>query len=183
MGQGWNEDGQITWKLCFLAQLCLHYISIPLRQPTTKRGVLIPATNTYTPTNYQMPRRHKNLSNRGDRSPWYQDKKAPQKPLRSSPQVQHTGMYTKKILPLGGRDLEPLGVRAAIQDEPINIQEYIRKMAPTDELLNEWLRLLKPREREDIEKSYQCLEKAGLRDSTEVLMKAAEEKALSPRVI
>ena len=40
-------------------------------------------------------------------------------------------------------------VRATIQDEKTNIQEYIRQMAPRDKLLNECLRLLKPRRGEE----------------------------------
>ena len=80
-----------------------------------------------------------------------------------------------------------MNVRATIQDETTNIPKYL-----SDELLSECVRLLKPRGGEeeeeelsrkdkclhgmcqrqieevaDIEKSYQWLEKAGLKDSTE----------------
>ncbi len=37
-----------------------------------------------------------------------------------------------------------MSVRATIQDETTNIQEYIRKMAPSDDLLSECLRQEKP---------------------------------------
>ncbi len=48
----------------------------------------------------------------------------------------------------GGRGL--MSVRATIQDETTNIQEYIRKMAPSDDLLSECLRQEKPiREEEE----------------------------------
>ncbi|KAI3377065.1 hypothetical protein L3Q82_000275 [Scortum barcoo] len=79
-------------------------------------------------------------------------------------------------------------------------------MAPSDELLSEYLRQQKPDSEEqleaswmdkplhgmyhrqieevpDIRKSYQWLEKAGLKDSTEVLIMVAQEPALSTRVI
>ena len=87
-----------------------------------------------------------------------------------------------------------MSVRAAIQDETTKIKEYIRKMAPSDELLNDCLRLLKPMRGEqeeeelswkdngmyhrqieevaEIERSYQWIEKAGLKDSTEALIMA-----------
>ena len=80
-------------------------------------------------------------------------------------------------------------------------------MAPKDELLSEYLRQQKPDDAEeeeepswrdkplhgmyhrqieevaDIKKSYQWLEKAGLKDSTEALIMAAQEQALSTRSI
>ena len=75
-------------------------------------------------------------------------------------------------------------------------------MAPSDELLSYYLRLLKPRGGEeelswkdkplhsmyhpqmdvaDIRKSYQWLAKDGLKDSRETLIMEAEEQALSNR--
>lgn len=83
----------------------------------------------------------------------------------------------------------------------------MEKMAPNDELLNECLRQQKPNKEEgpeepswkdkplhgmyhrqieevaDIEKTYQWLEKAGLKDSTEALIMAAQEQALNTRSI
>ncbi|TWW71484.1 hypothetical protein D4764_17G0009670 [Takifugu flavidus] len=80
-------------------------------------------------------------------------------------------------------------------------------MAPTDPLLSECLRQQKPTKEEepeglswkdqplhgmdhrqieevaDIQKTYQELEKAGLEDSTEALLMAAQELALSTRAI
>ena len=44
----------------------------------------------------------------------------------------------------GGRGL--VSVKATIQDETTRIQEYIRKMAPNDDLLSECLRQQKPSE-------------------------------------
>ena len=94
-------------------------------------------------------------------------------------------LYTKRNK--GGQGL--VSVRATVQDETTKIQEYIRKMAPKDELLSEYLRQQKPDDAEeeeepswrdkplhgmyhrqieevaDIKKSYQWLEKAGLKDS------------------
>ena len=86
-----------------------------------------------------------------------------------------------------------------IQDETMKIQDYIRKMAPSDELLSESLRQQTPNnydennepsscwkdkplrsmyhqqieEVADIKISYSWLEKAGLTDSIEVLIMAA----------
>ena len=112
-------------------------------------------------------------------------------------------LYTKRNE--GGRGL--VSIRATVQDETTKIQEYIRKMAPKDELLSEYLRQQKPDDAEeeeepswrdkplhgmyhrqieevaDIKKSYQWLEKAGLKDSTEALIMAAQEQALSTRSI
>jgi len=99
-----------------------------------------------------------------------------------------------------------VSVRATIQDDTTKIQESIGKMAPSDELLSECLRLQKPREGRDeeeelswkhnplhgmyhqqiqgvadIAKSYQLLEKAGLKHSTDALIIAAQEQSLSTR--
>ena len=96
-----------------------------------------------------------------------------------------------------------MSIRATIQDETTKIQEYIRNLAPSDELLNQCLRHLAPgkggeveeepslkdkplhgmyfRQIEDvaeIEKSYQWLEKVG-QNGTEALIMAAQEQALS----
>ena len=46
-----------------------------------------------------------------------------------------------------------MSIRATIQDETTKILEYIRKTAPRDELLSEWLGQLKPRGEEDDEPS------------------------------
>ena len=105
----------------------------------------------------------------------------------------------------GGRGL--VSVQVTIQDETLDIQECIRKMAPKDELLGECLRQQQrgtddqPEEVSwhskalhgmyhqqiaevaDIRKSYQWLEKAGLADSTEALILAAQEQALGTRSI
>ncbi len=98
-----------------------------------------------------------------------------------------------------------MSVRATVQDETTKIQEYIRKMAPKDELLSKYFRQHKPgnahkedesswrdkllhsmyhcqiEEVADIKKFYQWLEKAGLKDSTKALIMAAQEQALSTR--
>ena len=79
-----------------------------------------------------------------------------------------------------------MSVGATIQEETAGLEEYIRKMAPSDDLLGECLRQQKPRKEEelgglswedkplhgmyhrqiegvtDIEKTYQWLEMAGL---------------------
>uniref|UniRef100_A0A669EZW7 Reverse transcriptase domain-containing protein n=1 Tax=Oreochromis niloticus TaxID=8128 RepID=A0A669EZW7_ORENI len=105
----------------------------------------------------------------------------------------------------GGRGL--VSVSTTVQDETRNIHEYITKMAPTDSVLSEYLRQQKPKKEEegeepswkdrplhgmyhrqieevaDIQKSYQWLDKAGLKDSTEALIMAAQEQALSTRSI
>ena len=47
-----------------------------------------------------------------------------------------------------------VSIRPTIQDETTKVQEYIRKMAPSDELLSECLRLLKPRGCEEEELSW-----------------------------
>ncbi|TWW76598.1 hypothetical protein D4764_13G0012600 [Takifugu flavidus] len=81
-----------------------------------------------------------------------------------------------------------------IQEETTSLREYIKKMAPTDPLLSECLRQQKPTKEEeperlswkdkpihgmyhrqieevaDIEKTYQWLTNAGLKDSTEALL-------------
>ena len=44
-----------------------------------------------------------------------------------------------------------MSIRATVQDETSKIQEYIRKMAPKDELLSECLRQQKPDESEEKE--------------------------------
>ncbi|KAI3356768.1 hypothetical protein L3Q82_003449 [Scortum barcoo] len=103
--------------------------------------------------------------------------------------TMHGGFYTKRKK--GDQGL--VSVRASLQDETTKITEYIRKMVPSDELLSEYLRQQKPDREEqlevswvdkllhgmyhrqieevaDIRKSYQWLEKAGLKDSTEVLI-------------
>lgn len=107
-------------------------------------------------------------------------------------------LYTKRSE--GGRG--PVSAKTTVQDETTKIQEYIRKMAPKDEGLSEYLRQQKPEgedkqdeepswrdkplygmyhrqieEVADIKKSYQWLEKAGLKDSTEALIMAAQEQA------
>jgi len=56
-------------------------------------------------------------------------------------------LYTKRKE--GGRAL--VNIRATIQDETTKNQEYIRKMAPGDELVSECLRPLKPRGSEEEE--------------------------------
>ncbi|TWW77705.1 hypothetical protein D4764_12G0010950 [Takifugu flavidus] len=112
-------------------------------------------------------------------------------------------LYTKRKE--GGRGL--VSVRTTVQEETTSLQEYIKKMAPTDPLLSECLRQQKPTKEEepeglswkdkplhgmyhqqieevaDIEKTYQWLTKAGLKDSTEALIMAAQEQALSTRAI
>ncbi len=113
-------------------------------------------------------------------------------------------LYTKRSE--GGRGL--VSVKTTVRDETTKIQEYIRKMAPKDEGLSEHLRQQKPESEDkedeepswrdkplhgvyhrqieevaDIKKSYQWLEKAGLKDSTEALIMAAQEQALSTRSI
>ncbi len=47
-----------------------------------------------------------------------------------------------------------MSVRVIVQDKTTMIQEYISKMAPKDELLNEYLRQQKPRNAEDDEPSW-----------------------------
>ena len=76
---------------------------------------------------------------------------------------------------------------AAIQDEMVGFQEYIKNMAPSDEPLSECLRQLKPnmplhgtyhhQPEEDIDmgKAYQWLEKAGLKDSIEAVIMATQD--------
>ncbi|KAF7652027.1 hypothetical protein LDENG_00102410 [Lucifuga dentata] len=105
----------------------------------------------------------------------------------------------------GGKGL--VSVRATIQEETRSIQEDIKKMTPQDKPLSECLRQQKTEGDEeqeetswktkplhgmyyqqiegvaDIMKSYQWLEKAGLKDSTEALIMAAQEQALSTRSI
>ncbi|XP_076610522.1 uncharacterized protein LOC143335176 [Chaetodon auriga] len=99
----------------------------------------------------------------------------------------------------GGRGL--VSVRVTIREETASLWEYIRKMAPNDDLLSECLRQQKPSQEEpeglawtdkphrqleevaDITKTYQWLEKAGLNDSTEALIIAAQEQALNTRSI
>ncbi|KAK7879105.1 hypothetical protein WMY93_034112 [Mugilogobius chulae] len=104
----------------------------------------------------------------------------------------------------GGRGL--VSVRATIQDETSEIHKYIKDKAPTDGVLSECLRQWgtdevleeepswedKPlhgmyhrniTEVADLKKSYQWLERAGLKDSTEALILAAQEQALSTRAI
>ena len=100
-----------------------------------------------------------------------------------------------------------VSVQVTILDETQNIQEYIHKKAPKDKLLGECLRQQQrgtddqPEEMPlhskalhgmyhrqivevaDIRKSYQWLEKAGLTDSTEALILAAQEQALGTRSI
>ncbi|TWW73235.1 hypothetical protein D4764_15G0006290 [Takifugu flavidus] len=98
-------------------------------------------------------------------------------------------------------------MRRQLGEETTRLQEYIKKMAPTDPLLSECLRQQKPSKEEepeglswkdqplhgmdhrqieevaDIKKTYQELEKAGLEESTEELIMAAQELALSTRAI
>ncbi|KAK7895269.1 hypothetical protein WMY93_020594 [Mugilogobius chulae] len=105
----------------------------------------------------------------------------------------------------GGRGL--VSVRVTIQDETSEIHKYIKDKAPTDGVLSECLRQWgtddevleeepswedKPlhgmyhrniTEVADLKKSYQWLERAGLKDSTEALILAAQEQALSTRAI
>uniref|UniRef100_A0A8C4WGB1 Reverse transcriptase domain-containing protein n=1 Tax=Gopherus evgoodei TaxID=1825980 RepID=A0A8C4WGB1_9SAUR len=105
----------------------------------------------------------------------------------------------------GGQGL--VSVKATVLDETRSIQEYISKTAPKDELLRECLRQQQTWEEDqaeevpwqdkilhgmyhrqiaevaDIGKSYQRLERAGLKDSTEALIIAAQEQALSTRSI
>ena len=63
--------------------------------------------------------------------------------------TMHGGIHPKSsILRLktkqreGGRGL--VSIRATIQEEPASLQEFIKKMAPTDDLRSECLRQLKP---------------------------------------
>uniref|UniRef100_A0A3B5PPD0 Reverse transcriptase domain-containing protein n=1 Tax=Xiphophorus maculatus TaxID=8083 RepID=A0A3B5PPD0_XIPMA len=104
----------------------------------------------------------------------------------------------------GGRGL--VSVRTTVQDETTKIHKYIRDKASTDNVLSEYLRQQgtevevpeipswqdKPlhgmyhqqiTQVADISKSYQWLEKAGLKDSTEALILAAQEQALNTRAI
>ncbi|TWW65015.1 hypothetical protein D4764_22G0006620 [Takifugu flavidus] len=105
----------------------------------------------------------------------------------------------------GGREL--VSVQTTVQEEATSLREYTKKMAPTDPLLSECLRQQKPTKEEepeglswkdkplhgiyhrqiekvaDIEKTYQWLTKAGLKDSIEALLMAAQEQALSTREI
>ncbi|KAK7877340.1 hypothetical protein WMY93_031944 [Mugilogobius chulae] len=104
----------------------------------------------------------------------------------------------------GGRGL--VSMRVTIQDETSKIHKYIKDKAPTDGVLSECLRQWgtdevleeepswedKPlhgmyhrniTEVADLKKSYQWLERAGLKDSTEALILAAQEQALSTRAI
>ncbi|XP_051931065.1 uncharacterized protein LOC127607055 [Hippocampus zosterae] len=105
----------------------------------------------------------------------------------------------------GGRGL--VSVRATVQDETSKLHEYIKEKAPTDDVLRECLRQWgtedealeegpswedKPlhgmyhrtiTEVADLKKSYQWLERTGLKDSTEALILAAQEQALSTRAI
>ena len=98
-------------------------------------------------------------------------------------------------------------MRATIQDETSKIHKYIKDKAPTDDVLSECLRQWGTEDEEvqeepsrqdkplhgmyhrnitkvaDINKSYQWLERAGLKDSTEALIMAAQEKALNTRAI
>ena len=99
-----------------------------------------------------------------------------------------------------------MSVRATIQDETSKIHKYIKDKAPTDDVLSECLRqwgtedeVLEVPSWEDkplhgmyhrnitevaaIKKSYQWLDRAGLKDSTEALIMAAQEQALSTRAI
>ena len=99
-----------------------------------------------------------------------------------------------------------MSIRATIQEETTGLQEYIKKMAPTDVLLSEHLRKLKPSMEEpeglswtdkplhamyhrqieevaEIRKTYQWLEKAGLKASTDALIMAAQKQAINTRSI
>ncbi|KAM9816571.1 carbohydrate sulfotransferase 6 isoform X4 [Syngnathus typhle] len=104
----------------------------------------------------------------------------------------------------GGRGL--LSVRATVRDERAKVHEYIKEKARTDDVLSECLRQWQTEEEwletpswEDkplhgmyhrqisevayVKKSYQWLEKARLKDSTEALIMAAQEQALNTRAI
>lgn len=104
----------------------------------------------------------------------------------------------------GGRGLVSVGT--TVQDETSKLLEYIKDKAPADEVLRECLRQWGPEEEvlegpswqdkplhgayhrnitevADIKKSYQWLERAGLKDSTEALILAAQEQALGTRAI
>ncbi|XP_051916213.1 uncharacterized protein LOC127597287 isoform X2 [Hippocampus zosterae] len=105
----------------------------------------------------------------------------------------------------GGRGL--VSVRATVQDETSKHHEYIKEKAPTDDVLRECLRQWGTEDEAleegpswedkglhgmyhrtitevaDLKKSYQWLERAGLKDSTEALILAAQEQALSTRAI
>ncbi|XP_051929435.1 uncharacterized protein LOC127605701 [Hippocampus zosterae] len=101
----------------------------------------------------------------------------------------------------GGRGL--VSVRATVQDETSKLHEYIKEKAPMDDVLRQrgtedealvegpsWedksLHGMYHRtitEVADLKKSYQWLERAGLKDSTEALILAAQEQALSTRAI
>ncbi|CAL9694852.1 unnamed protein product [Knipowitschia caucasica] len=104
----------------------------------------------------------------------------------------------------GGRGL--VSVRATVQDETSKLHNYIMEKAKTDDVLSECLRQWRDEEVleespswenkplhgmyhrsitevADLKKSYQWLEKAGLQDSTEALIMAAQEQALSTRAI
>ncbi|XP_078030986.1 uncharacterized protein LOC144466922 [Epinephelus lanceolatus] len=120
------------------------------------------------------------------------------------PKYSTLRLYTKQKE--GGQGL--VSIRVTIQDETSKIQEYIKKRAPKDELLSECLRQQKLDEGKevdeqttlrdkplhgayhrqiagvaDIKKTYQWLENAGLTDSTEALIIAAQEQAQSTRAI
>ncbi|TWW69211.1 hypothetical protein D4764_18G0000170 [Takifugu flavidus] len=119
------------------------------------------------------------------------------------PKSSDLRLYTKRRE--GGRGL--VSVRTTVQEETTSLREYIKKLAPTDLLLSECLRQQKPTKEEepeglswkdkpmhgmyhrqieevaDIEKTYQWVTKAGLKDSTEALLMAAQEQALSTRAI
>ena len=100
-----------------------------------------------------------------------------------------------------------MSVRATIQEETADLQEYIKKMTSTDDLLGEHLRKLKPsmgeesqgiswtdkplhgmyhhqiEEVAEIRTTYQWLEKAGLKASTDALIMAAKKQAINTRSI
>ncbi|XP_078808275.1 uncharacterized protein LOC144994388 [Oryzias latipes] len=126
--------------------------------------------------------------------------------------TMHGGFHPKSSTPrLYGSHKEegrgPVSMEATIQDETSKMHEYIKLKAPTDSMLSECLRqwraedtVLEDRsswedkplhtmyhrtitEVADIKKSYQWLERAGLQDSTEALILAAQEQALSTRAI
>ena len=88
-------------------------------------------------------------------------------------------LYTKRKE--GGRGV--VRVRATIQDETTKIQEYIRKMVPSDELLSECFKLLKSRRDEEEEDKLSWKDKALHADSTEALIMAAQEQALTHKSI
>ena len=89
------------------------------------------------PCLHQIPFLYNNLAKEGDRSHRYQEKAAPHHAWRDSPTKSSTHrLYTKSNE--GGQGL--VSVITITKDETTKIQEYIRTIAPNDDLLSECLR-------------------------------------------